>query len=309
MTDPEPQLPVTRSLVARLLLGLGREVLLALGLVAVAAVLGIGVNALRGRERGGIDLVARVPYDLYTDCPEMDANVPRLPASWVAGRSPLLKVIDARAAPAYLAGHLPGAASLPMYPQRPNAPRGLDELKRWIGFILVYGQDELQSAVHLASYLRQQGLKTVHLLEGDLAAWRAARRPLETTALDTVAAKDLLGRTRDVVLLDGRPREQFVAGHLPGARSLPFDGLVIPPQEIFRKLLEEPRRIVVYGVAGVDAELADPEAPAVGAKDVGALLAAELRALGARDVVHLVGGQDAWVQAGGALEKAPGGTP
>jgi 3-mercaptopyruvate sulfurtransferase SseA len=309
MMEPRPNLTPNGTLTRRLVLGLGRQVLLAIGLLVVSAVLGIGVNALRGRERGGIDLVARVPYDLYTDCPEMDANVPRLPASWVAGQSPILKILDARAAPAYLAGHLPGAESLPMYPQRPNAPRGLEKLKRWSGIILVYGQDELQSAVHLASYLRQQGFKAVSLLEGDLAAWRAARLPLERTALATVSGKALVGRTREVVLLDARPREQFDAGHLPGARSMPFDGLVIPPQETLRALLDEPRRIVVYGVAGVDAELADPEAPAAGAKDVGALLAAELRALGARDVVHLVGGQDAWVQAGGVLSRPAGGTP
>ncbi len=62
-------------------------------------------------------------------------------------------------------------------------------------------------------------------------------------SLEAVDRNSLLERVRDgrVVLLDVRPSEEFRAGHLPGARSLPL-------RELSHRLAELPRgrKIVAY---------------------------------------------------------------
>jgi rhodanese-related sulfurtransferase len=59
----------------------------------------------------------------------------------------------------------------------------------------------------------------------------------EPGALEPVAAKELLARMRanDVVVLDVRPADEYAAGHIPGAISIPVD-------ELKRRLSELPRK-------------------------------------------------------------------
>jgi rhodanese-related sulfurtransferase len=65
----------------------------------------------------------------------------------------------------------------------------------------------------------------------------------ERHQFETVGADELLRRLRDgdVVVLDVRPREEFEAGHIRGAASIPI-------QELKRRLSEVPKRreIVAY---------------------------------------------------------------
>jgi ArsR family transcriptional regulator len=65
----------------------------------------------------------------------------------------------------------------------------------------------------------------------------------ERDNLEPVSRKELLRRMRDglVTLIDTRPRDEFTAGHLPGAISLPLS-------ELKRRLRELPREqeIVAY---------------------------------------------------------------
>lgn len=53
-------------------------------------------------------------------------------------------------------------------------------------------------------------------------------------ALEPVAAVDLMRRVRagEVTVIDVRPEEEFRAGHLPGARSIPVDELVTRLAEV-----------------------------------------------------------------------------
>ncbi len=62
-------------------------------------------------------------------------------------------------------------------------------------------------------------------------------------ALEAVDASDLLERLRDgsVVVLDVRPEEEYRAGHIPGALSVPVDAL-----EAALKSLPRDREIVAY---------------------------------------------------------------
>lgn len=284
---------------------IGKALLLALG----CALLAVAVNSLRGKARGGIDFFARAPYDLYTDCPEMEANLPRVTVKALHRGRGHTVILDARPAERYLAGHLPGAQSMPMYGTRPNAPRGLGWLKEKRGrFVVVYGKDEMQSALHLASYLKQNGIRGVHLLKGDLEAWTQAGHRLVPTPLPSLPATEAR-QPKELVFVDARSAPRFAEGRIPGALSVPFNGLVPPPAETFARLLTERRPLVIYGLEAEDAELADPDAPTK-PKDVGRLLGAELLALGAKNVRWLPGGLEAWSAAGGPLETgAPGGRP
>jgi len=62
-------------------------------------------------------------------------------------------------------------------------------------------------------------------------------------SLEAVCAEELLRKTRegDVVVLDVRPEEEYRAGHIPGARSVPVERLEAYLQEI-----PEDREIVAY---------------------------------------------------------------
>jgi rhodanese-related sulfurtransferase len=275
-------------------IALGKSVVMTVAVTLLA----LAFNAARSKR--GIDLFARAPYDIYTDCPEMDTNIPRLKPSRVKAGNRGLVLVDARPAATYLAGHIQGARSMPMYGTRPNAPGGLDYLRKMRGrFIVIYGQDQMQSAVHLASYLRQNKVRGVHLLDGDLAAWKKAGRKLTKKAIGQVAAADLVGSSGPLYV-DARPPEQYRAGHIPGARNVPCDGLIPPDPKQFAALLASKRPLVTYGVSEVDEELAEPGTDTK-PKDVGRLLAAELVALGAGRVRWLPGGTDAWKKGGGKL--------
>ena len=95
--------------------------------------------------------------------------------------------------------------------------------------------------------LRWLGHAAVAVLNGGMAAWQTARHPLRSgveyrssirfetrTALTrTVAARDILERPATMVLLDARAEARFrgevepidpVAGHIPGALCVPFEG-------------------------------------------------------------------------------------
>ncbi len=278
----------------------------AVAMTAATSLLAIGFNAARSKH--GIDLFARAPYDIYTDCPEMDTNIPKLKVSRIKAGNRGLVVVDARPAAVYLAGHIQGARSMPMYGTRPNAPGGLSYLRKMRGrFIVIYGQDQMQSAVHLASYLRQHKVRGVYLLDGDLDAWKKAGRKLVAKALGQVDASDLVGSSGPLYV-DARPPEQYRAGHIPGARNVPCDGLIPPDPKQFATLLASKRPIVTYGVSEVDEELAEPGTDTK-PKDVGRLLAAELIALDAKHVRWLRGGTDAWKKAGGKVVQSPTGEP
>ena len=87
--------------------------------------------------------------------------------------------------------------------------------------------------------------KLRRLAEAQLAELERVKGRFFATSddLDALSAKELLERVRrgDVVLLDVRPAEEYAAGHLRGAISIPHD-------ELKRRLRELPkgRRVVAY---------------------------------------------------------------
>jgi rhodanese-related sulfurtransferase/biotin operon repressor len=141
-----------------------------------------------------------------------------------------------------------------------QAPRSVEELARESGQSTANASQHLQ-ALHAAGMLtrRREGTRVVYAIAGEdaLRLWLALRDAsvahlgeVERAARDylgddveTIGREDLLQRLAkgDVVLLDVRPRKEFEAGHIEGARSIPL------PQ-LERRLAELPldQEVVAY---------------------------------------------------------------
>src|SRR4051795_13039864 len=141
-----------------------------------------------------------------------------------------------------------------------QAPRTVDELARASGQSTANTSQHLQ-ALHAAGMVTRarEGTSVRYALAGDevLALWlslrdasvarlaeveRAARDYLGGD-VDAIGRDELIARLRrgDVVLVDVRPTEEFEAGHIDGARSIPID-------ELEQRLAELPpdRDVVAY---------------------------------------------------------------
>jgi rhodanese-related sulfurtransferase len=125
-----------------------------------------------------------------------------------------------------------------------QAPRTVDELARASDQSTANTSQHLQ-ALHAAGLVRRarEGTSVRYSLAGDeaLSLWlalrdasvsqlaeveRAAREYLGED-VDAIGRDELMTRLRkgDVVLVDVRPAEEFEAGHIEGARSIPLDEL------------------------------------------------------------------------------------
>lgn len=141
-----------------------------------------------------------------------------------------------------------------------QAPRNVDELARASEQSTANTSQHLQ-ALHAAGMVTRarEGTSVRYALAGDqaLRLWlalrdasvaqlaeveRAAREYLGDD-VDEVGRDELIARLRtgDVVLVDVRPTEEYEAGHIDGARSIPID-------ELEQRLAEVPadREVVAY---------------------------------------------------------------
>jgi rhodanese-related sulfurtransferase/DNA-binding HxlR family transcriptional regulator len=125
-----------------------------------------------------------------------------------------------------------------------QAPRSVDQLACASGLSTANASQHLQ-ALHAAGLVEREreGNRVRYALAGEraLAVWltlrdasaaqlaeveRAARTYLGPE-VDEVGREELVERLRrgDAVLVDVRPPEEFAAGHIDGARSIPLDEL------------------------------------------------------------------------------------
>ena len=141
-----------------------------------------------------------------------------------------------------------------------QAPRSVDELARLSNQSIANTSQHLQ-ALHAAGLVARarEGTRVRYALAGDeaLTLWLALR---ETSARQLAeverAAREYLGdeveaigrdelverlARGDIVLVDVRPEEEFAAGHIEGAHSVPLE-------ELERRLAELPadREVVAY---------------------------------------------------------------
>src|SRR3954470_842242 len=141
-----------------------------------------------------------------------------------------------------------------------QAPRSVEELARASDQSTANVSQHLQALRAAGMVTRtREGTRVRYALAGDeaLRLWLALRdaslaqlAEVERAArdylgeeVDTIGREELLERLArgDVVLVDVRPAEEFAAGHIEGARSVPID-------ELERRLAELPhdREIVAY---------------------------------------------------------------
>jgi rhodanese-related sulfurtransferase len=141
-----------------------------------------------------------------------------------------------------------------------QAPRTVDELARASGQSNANTSQHLQ-ALHAAGMVSRarEGTSVRYSIAGDqaLAVWLAIRNAsvaqlgeVERAARDylgpeveTIGREELIERLGrgDVVLVDVRPREEFEAGHIEGAQSIPIGEFEARLAE-----LPEDREIVAY---------------------------------------------------------------
>ena len=203
----------------------------------------------------------------------------------------------------YLAAHLPGAVFVDLpteladhaQPGRgrhplPSPGRFQETARRW-GIndgdtIVAYDNSGSMAAARAWWMLRNAGVESVYLLDGGLAAWRAAGHRLEAGEVDTGVGNVVLddGRmpsitereaalwSREGVLLDARAGERYRgevepidprAGHIPGAVSAPTTqnispaGTFLPAGELRRRFealgLDRSSQVAVYCGSGVTA--------------------------------------------------------
>ena len=141
-----------------------------------------------------------------------------------------------------------------------QAPRTVDELARASGLSTANATQHLQG-LHAAGMVTRtrEGTSVRYALAGDevLSLWLALRDAsiarlgeVERAArdylgddVDAIGRDELIARLRrgDVVLVDVRPTEEFEAGHIDGARSIPID-------ELEQRLAELPpdREVIAY---------------------------------------------------------------
>ena len=141
-----------------------------------------------------------------------------------------------------------------------QAPRTVDDLARASGQSTANTSQHLQ-ALHAAGLVTRtrEGTSVRYALAGDeaLSLWLALREvsvarlaEVERAAreylgeeVDAIGSEELLARMRngEIVLVDVRPSEEFAAGHIEGARSVPLE-------ELEDRLAELPadREVVAY---------------------------------------------------------------
>jgi 3-mercaptopyruvate sulfurtransferase SseA len=192
-----------------------------------------------------------LPILILASPPAFAAAVPAVVGTaWLAEnlKTPGVVILDARPSLRdHLGGHIPGAQPLMVETVRSAAggvpgeilpAEVISVLAGRLGIdgtshVVVYGAENDPDPTLVATALREAGLEKVSVLDGGLKRWQQEQRPVVTDRPAVTAAHPRLEGTspgiarlpevrqavekREGVLLDVRPADQYVAGHIPGA--------------------------------------------------------------------------------------------
>jgi thiosulfate/3-mercaptopyruvate sulfurtransferase len=203
----------------------------------------------------------------------------------------------------YLAGHVPGAVFVDLHHELADpsvegegrhplpSQEALQHSARTWGIndgdtVVAYDDNGSTAAARAWWLLRDAGLASVFLLDGGLAAWRAAGHPVEEGEQAALPGNVTLGRgampsidmagaaawPEQGILLDARASERYRgeiepidqrAGHIPGAVSAPTgenlaaDGRFLPAEELRTRFagmgIDGGTAVAVYCGSGVTA--------------------------------------------------------
>lgn len=130
-------------------------------------------------------------------------------------------LVDTRTAAEYAAGHIPGARNL-----GDGSVTQVAAVTQLVGgdkakaLVLYCNGPYCQASRRLSEQLLAAGFTNVRRYQLGIPVWRALGGPTEIT-LDGL--QRVYGRDQTAVLIDARSPDDFTAGSLPGARSLPVD--------------------------------------------------------------------------------------
>ncbi len=188
-------------------------------------------------------------------------------------------LVDTRSPYSFASGHIPGSYNI-----------WLEGLAKFAGWMLEYGKDillvtERKEDIETASlYLARVGFDRIrgYLCEG-IEDWQNRGMPLEKSGVDTASGLyDKLKENKDMFLLDVREKEEYAAGHIPGAVNI-YVG------ELEKRLDEVPSDRPVVSMCSVG--------------NRGGLGASILKRHGYSEVYNLLGGMKAWKKKGYPTES------
>lgn len=153
-------------------------------------------------------------------------------------------LIDVRDPSEFRGHHIEGAINIP------KDSIGTSNLPK-SGRIIFYCGDARCPLSHAAAKISMKnGVENVGVLYGGLAQWEKGGFPVSPASvanskpLGNIVAGELQARLQKpeaIVIVDVRPTQDFTAGHLPGAQSIPLEELADAI-----KALGRPPEIVVY---------------------------------------------------------------
>ncbi|MEX2610379.1 MAG: rhodanese-like domain-containing protein [Gemmatimonadota bacterium] len=217
------------------------------------------------------------------DGPAVLGGLPRVPRLADRRLEDLLEddalVVDTRPVAEFAAGHAPGTIHIPLTRSFPTYAGSVLPYDRPLHLVLADGGGALEEVVRDLALI---GLDRFGGWCGPeaLTEWASGERKLaELPGMDTEELRGRLERG-NVHVLDVRSREEWRAGHIPGADLIPLG-------ELPRRMDELPERpLVVHCQTGIRSSIA----------------ASLLRAAGVEDVVAYRGSFQAWQTAGMPVE-------
>jgi rhodanese-related sulfurtransferase len=145
----------------------------ALAILALSAIFALLVNMVRP---DGLKLVADKPYETLVPCPESGGPITALAPDQARADLAASFFVDARDLAAWVAGHQPGAVSIPYDYLEPTSPELIKALAQNIlksgkRRVVVYGDgDAADAGVQLAKEISAAGIKNVYFVHGGAPA-------------------------------------------------------------------------------------------------------------------------------------------
>jgi len=153
-----------------------RSLLQAITIILLSGVFGLAVNGLRA---DGIPLVERWQEKVLNE--QLTGGLPAvsLKQAKEAHANGDALFVDARDAPFYEEGHIPGAVSLPVQDFEMVFPRLQGQLLAASRVITYCDGASCEMSVELTEKLLFAGLEHVEIFTGGVQQWKAAGQPLE----------------------------------------------------------------------------------------------------------------------------------
>ncbi|MBI2384696.1 MAG: rhodanese-like domain-containing protein [Elusimicrobia bacterium] len=137
-------------------------------------------------------------------------------------------LVDVRDVGQYQIRHIDGAINIP------KDAIGSADLPKGGRIILYCGDAHCPLSHAAAKTLMSNGVENIGVLYGGIAQWEKSGYPVLPVPIEKEKVKgdidagelqDRIHKTGAVVVVDVRSAEDFTAGHLPGARSIPLENL------------------------------------------------------------------------------------